>query len=302
MAVRITQTILVDRVLRDLNVQSRRLLTLQEQLSTGQVVNKPSDDPLAARRAIAARIETGQNDQYLTNISTAKPIFRETEASLLTVNQFLQRANELALQGSNSVNGSGQLDQIAEEVNQIIEGVLQQSNANSNNRYLFAGTRTLTEPFEATRDANGRITAVQYTGNDESISIAISEQVRVPTNISGQDAFEGPINIFDTLIQLRDNLEAGDPAGLELRLGEVQQAAEQILLSTARIGAIENRLDQSEANLDEINVQLQEVISDNLDADFAEVAVQLNASLNAYQAALNSSARVIQPSLLDFIG
>jgi len=48
-------------------------------------------------------------------------------------------------------------------------------------------------------------------------------------------------------------------------------------------------------------IQYQKLLSDTLDADFGDVVVKLNAQSNAYQAALNAAARVIQPSLLDYV-
>jgi flagellar hook-associated protein 3 FlgL len=100
---------------------------------------------------------------------------------------------------------------------------------------------------------------------------------------------------------LRDNLRAGNINALETRLEEFNRAQDQLLVSTARLGTVQKRLDQTESKLEDISVQMQQVVSDNIDADFAEVMVNLNSQTNAYQAALNASARVIQPSLLDYI-
>jgi len=295
----------MSRILADLSRQTRRLLDLERQLATGQRVNTPSDDPLAARRAIAAQAEITANSQFMTNISTAQPILVDTESALRTALDYIQRANELTLQGLNATNTQDQRDQIANEVDQIIEGVLQQANSFSSGRYLFGGTRTLAEPFSVTRDANGEITAVTYVGNDEDITVEIANGIRLPINITGQAAFTftspSTVDVLQTLVQIRDNLRTGDSAGLETRLGELGQAQSQVLIVMSRIGAVQRRLEDVTANLDEINVQLQRVISDNIDADFAELLVNLNAQTNAYQAALNASARIIQPSLLDFI-
>lgn len=84
-AVRTTQRLLVDRVLSNLSIQQRRILALQEQLSTGQKVNRPSDNSLATRRAVDARTEIAKNDQYLTNISNLGPGLRTTEADRKSV-------------------------------------------------------------------------------------------------------------------------------------------------------------------------------------------------------------------------
>ena len=304
-AVRVTQRLLVDRILNNLSDQSRELLKLQDQLATGRRVNKPSDDPLAARRALNAQNEISANNQYITNISTISPGLLESETTSLSVVDMLQRARELTLQGANGTNAQEQLDQIAIEVNQLLEGVLNQGNQITNDRYIFGGTRTSNPPFVATRDASGEIISVAYEGNDEDILIEISEGVQVVSNATGESVFQSTsastVDIYQMLIDVRDNLRAGDSNGLQTRLEELTMAQDQLLLAVSRLGATQNRINRVEDNLSVVNVQLQEVLSDNVDADFAEVTLNLNAQFNAYQAALNAGARVIQPSLLDFV-
>ncbi len=76
-AVRTTQRLLIDRVLNNLNLQQRRILALQEQLATGQLVNRPSDDSLATRRAISARTEvTKKVWDYIKKLDLQDPANR----------------------------------------------------------------------------------------------------------------------------------------------------------------------------------------------------------------------------------
>jgi flagellar hook-associated protein 3 FlgL len=298
---RITPSIIVDRVLRDLRYQTGRLLDLERQLATGLRVNKPSDDPLAARRAIAARGEIARNNQYITNISNAQPFLVQSESSLSTAIDRMQRTNELVIQGLSDTNAQQQRDEIANEINQILESVLNQANTTTAGRYVFGGNRTLAAPFEATRNASNEITAVSYVGNNEKINVEVNDGVQVPVNLSGNETFLANEDVFQTLIDIRDNLRTSNTAALETNLQQVQTGIEQLLIARSEIGAVQSRLENTEFNLDIINIQLEQVISDNIDADFAEVIVELNAQTNAYQAALNAAGRVIQPSLLDFI-
>lgn len=304
-AFRVTQRLLVDRVLSNLGAQNRAILKLQEQLSTGQRVNRPSDDPLAARRAISAQAEINKYTQYLTNISTAGPQLTESETSIQTSIDRVQRARELALQGANGTNAQSNRDQIAIEVNQLLEGLLVESNHQTNGRYIFGGTRTLAAPFEATRDVNGDITAVSYAGNDTQFELEIQDGVRVPVNQTGSDIYgtTGPagVDVFQMLIDLRDNLRSNDQAGIQDRLAEMDLADDQLGIGLAAIGSVQNRMAGVDDDLRTQINQQQQVLSDNVDADIAEVIINLNAQNNAFQAALNAGANVIQPSLLDFI-
>ena len=300
---RVTQGMIVSRSLRDLNRQTRRLLELQEQLATGLKVNSPSDDPLAARRAVNIRVAIAKQKQYVTNISSASSQLEESSTSLQTVVTALQRANELALQGANGTSSQTQMNALAIEVNQLIEATLTEANHQTNGRYVFGGTRTLNAPFVAMRDAEGQITAVTYQGNDEAIKIGVTDGISVQINETGQHAFLSGQDVLQTLIDIRDNLLSGDKTSLGAdRLTELTNAQNQLLVSMAAIGATQNRLETLTTNTEASIDQLTVTLSDNIDADYAETVVNLNAQSNAYQAALEVAARVIQPSLLNFIG
>lgn len=304
-SIRVTQQILINRALNNLSDQSRRIMNLQEQLATGLAVNRPSDNPLAMRRAINARAEITKNEQYLTNITSISPYQSETESTIMTVVNIVHRANELVLQGASDTNAQTQRDQIAIEINQLLESTLNQSNHITNGRYIFGGTRTQAPPFVAARNADGEITAVTYEGNNERISVEVSDRVRIPVNETGSDVFlqtiPGTTDLFQTLIDLRENLRAGNTNALTNQMTELNKALDQLIIATTRVGAIQNRFEQIDANLRDISQQLELVYSDSIDADFAEVIIQLNAQTNAFQAALTAAARVIQPSLLDYI-
>jgi len=299
---RVTQQLMVNRVLSDLNNQTGHLLTLQEQLSTGLKVNAPSDSPLAARRAVNIRASIAANEQYMTNISSVGSQLTEATTSLQTVVDALTRAQELTVEGANGTNSQTQLTQIASEINALLEGVLAEGNHQTNGRYIFAGTRTLNAPFAATRDSEGKITGVTYEGNDKSYEIAIGDGAAVTINESGNDAFRSSQDIFQLLIDIRDNLLSGDQASLQGdRLAEIADARDQLLISMAKLGAVQNRVEAVSSNAENTISQLESALSDNIDADYAETVVSLNAQSNAYQAALSAAARVIQPSLLDFV-
>lgn len=305
MGARITQRLLVDNVLNNLNHQSREILKLQEQLASGQKVNRPSDDPLAVRRAVNARTEITKNEQFLANITAAGPQLSDTESALRSGIDLVQRANELTLQANNGVNGPEQRAQIANEINQILEEMLAQGNRVTNSRYIFGGSRTQAPPMNATRNAQGEITAVTYAGNDVETSVEISDGLTVVANQPGREVFfstsASTVDVFQTLVTIRDSLRTNNSAGINTGLANLEAAQEQILVVVSQAGAVQNRMERTQSNLEDVNVQLERVISDNIDADFAEVALNLNAQSNAFQAALNAGARVIQPSLLDFV-
>ncbi len=304
--IRVTQQLIINRVLNNLSHHSRKILKLQDQLSTGLRVNQPSDDPLATQRAIAARTEIAINDQYLTNMSTSSPYLLETETAIMTVERTLERVRELVLQGANGTNSQQERNAIAIEVNQLLEETLTQANHFTTGRYIFGGTRSTAVPFVTIRDPEGEATAVDYVGNDGHFGIEIEEGIQLTINETGADVFTaagGPdnVDVFQVLIDVRANLRNSDFDGMQTNLGELSDARDQFLVATARIGAVQRRVEDMDANIRDNSVQLHQVLSDNIDADFGEVTVGLNAESNAFQASLNAAAQVIQPSLLQFI-
>ncbi len=298
---RVTQGMMVTRALDNLNYQTRRLLQLQEQLATGLRVNSPSDDPLAARMAIDIRQTMSREDQYLGNISGANLQLLESAAAIQSVVEALQRASEITLEGANGTMAQAQRSQLAVEANQLLESVLMEANHQTNGKYVFGGTRTLTAPYFAARNAQGEITSIAYLGNTEHISVAVADGVSVVTNETGQSAFQSTQDVMQLLINIRDNLRSSDFNGLQQRLAELKRAQDQAMASVARIGATQNRLERLTFNTEDHIQQLQVALADAVEADYADTIMNLNAQTNAFQAALNASARVIQQSLLDYV-
>ncbi len=299
---RVSQSMLVSQVMSNLNSQTRKLMDLQNQLSTGQCINAPSDDPIGARTALNSRKTIQKNEQYVKNIALADPILNDTSSTLDTVINILQRAEELTVQGSTGTNSQDDLDYIALEVNELVEMMVDSGNHVTNGRYIFGGTCSLDEAFTATTDATtGEITAVTYNGNSEKIEMQVSDRTSVAINETGDAVFQDSEDIFQVLINIRDNLRSGDQTALGSNLTDLENAQSQVLSATARVGATQNRLETMTSQLEDYISNSEELLSLTIDIDYADVYVDLSAQENAYQAALSAASQVLQPSLLDFL-
>jgi len=293
---------MADRVLADLRLQSQRLLKIQDQLATGQRINAPSDNPIDVRRSIDTRTIIQKYQQYVDNVAMVTPQLDETTSMISLTTAALQRAYELTLQGANGTNSQEQMSYLAEEVNQLLEGVFENANHLTNGRYIFSGTRTATPAFSATRNAQGEITAVSYDGDANTIEIALADNLNLRINETGDRVFQGSVDIFQTLIAIRDELRAGNATSLSnVRLTELRTGLAQLSQAQARVGALQNRVNSVQNENEDYILQNQMLLSQIIDADYAETIVNLNVYQNAYQAALNAAARVLQPSLLDYV-
>ena len=301
-AMRVTTQLLMDRSLRNINSQLSQILKMQEQLATGLRVNRPADDPIDARRAVNIRSLIQKNEQYLANISIVASPVEETNTSIESVLGYFNRAWELTIQGANGTNSQTQLDNIALEINQILEGIFNTVNHETNGRYIFGGTRTSTPPYEATRDANGEITAVAFVGNTEAVRVAVSDVLDLQYNETGPTVFSENQDIFQTLIDVRDNLRDGDQTALQsLRMPEMETVQEQLSHPLPGWAASRTGSNAAPTEFEDFKPSVADAIVHTIDADFAEVVMQLNAHSNAYRAALYAASQAIQPSLMDFV-
>jgi len=301
-ALRITPKMLAERSLRHIQTQARKLMDLQEQLATGCRVNRPSDDPINARLAVNTRGVIQKNTQYVENIAFVTPNVVETDMAIVTVMDAFNRSWELTLQAVNGTNQQGQIDQIAVELNQLLESILDSANHESNNRYIFGGTKTSQPPYVETRNAVGEIVSVAYQGNTDDVLVKVSDTVNLKYNEPGPDVFDTDQDIFQLLIAIRDELRAGNTNNVQqVRLAEMDQGREQLLTALARVGSVQNRMDRVSLEHTDFNIHLHRRLSDAIDADFAELITDFNAQSNAYEAALNAAARAMAPSLMDYV-
>ena len=301
-SVRITQGILVSRTLSNIARQMQRVGEYQERLGTGLRVNTPSDDPLEARRAITTRVLIGKNEQYINNIQAVDPQLLEPATSVHAVVDMIHRARELTLQGATGTNAQPQRDSLAMEISQLLESVLAEANHQTDGRYIFAGSRTLGEAFTAVRDVDGQIVSVAYNGNNVVSKVAVSEGITLDVNVPGDEVFQGTTDIFQTLIGIRDDLLAGNQNNLNtIHLDNLSTSLDQLLQIEARVGSVQNRADRLTHDMENAVLRLQELLSHSIDAEYSDTIIKLNAHSNALTSAMQAGARVLQPSLLDFV-
>jgi flagellar hook-associated protein 3 FlgL len=301
MGTRITTKILFNNAIDNLRRVETDLAKLQEQLASGLRVNRPSDDPIAARRAIGYRSLLRRNDHYLTAIRDAHIFTSATDSTMGIMTDDLLRVRELVLRGASGTLNQDQRNQIATEINEIINGMVDIANTTSGGRYLFGGSRTLDAPFEETV-VGDEVVSVQYLGNDDELTVQVDIDAHITISQPGSTVFQGMIDVFDVLIGIRDDLRAGDTDSLSnVRLGELDQISSQVSQARAVYGSTINRLMFNEDRIEGNQITLQDVLSQTQEADFAEVVTKINMKEVALQAALATTSRVIQASLLDWL-
>ena len=321
---RVTQGMIINTFKHDLNYNLRRLARYQHQLATEKRISRPSDDPVAIVNALRLRSDLADIETFSANVDHALSWLGSTEDALLYAGDIFQRASELAVTGASGTNPEDALDAIVDEVDQLLEHIIQIANSSQAGQYLFGGTKTRAtdaeaayKPFELKeKEENDNEESfsqryVQYNGNDEKRATEIGVGINFTYNVTGAEAFGMKKNeqddswssiVFDSLIELSDHLRQGKTDEISnFTIGKLQEALDHLVAQRTEIGAKVNRLENTQARLESANINFTNLLSKTEDLDIAETIVHLKAQENVYRAALATGARIIQPTLIDFL-
>ncbi len=290
---RITQRMMTDRSLGSLQANLGRMAKLQEQLSTGRVLNRPSDSPSDTVSAMRMRASIAATQQHQRNAEDAKSWLTQIDSSLGTATNALQRAREVSLTAANTTTGGAAREALAAEIDQIRAGLVTTANTSYLGRPVFGGVTAGAVAY----DASGT-----YVGQPGEVNRTIGDGVRVRVDVDGAAAF-GPAgdSMFDHLTAVAAAVRAGDDVALRTGLGQMSSDLDRLTTVRAQAGSVYNRVDSALSSGADTELRLRSSLSNIENADLAEVVVNLKMQEGAYQAALGATARVIQPSLMDFL-
>jgi len=307
MSNRITHGMMQRNVLADLNSVSSRLSKTQQKIASNKEIERPSDDPFEASRAMALRQSLAATRQQSRNAQDAMGWQEATEQSLGQITDLVHRARELVVRGATDSADAQDRTAIAAELEQIIESVKQNANATYRGSYLFSGSKTDTPPYQ-------QGAADAYAGDEAGLDPAVPGVLRevgpgVTMSINtvareflgdGQSAGDG--KLIDTLRGAVAALRTDDAATLrDTQLAKLDANLDSLLEVRARNGARSNRLDSAVTRLSEVEESTVKQLSQTEDADIAKTLIDFNSQQAAYQSALRAGASLVQTSLLDFL-
>ncbi|KNH19424.1 MULTISPECIES: flagellar hook-associated protein FlgL [Priestia] len=291
---RVTQGMLAANSLKQISNSYNKLETLQNQLSTGKKITRPSDDPVVATKGMAYRSNLSEVNQYKRNLTEAQSWFDSSESGLEQVNSILQRTKELVVQGLNGTNESDDRQAIAREIEQLKLDYMQVGNTQVAGNYIFNGVNVGAPPIS--ENASG---IIESNINLDPFSVEVSKgiQLRVnihPENIFGQGA-------FDLMNNVQTAFEQNDVNSLKDLSTQVDTQLSTLLAERSELGARSNRLELIENRLDSQEITATKMLSNNEDADIEKVITDLTVQESVHRAALGVGAQIIQPTLLDFL-
>jgi flagellar hook-associated protein 3 FlgL len=183
---------------------------------------------------------------------------------------------------------------LAVEVDNIRSSLLALSNTQYLDRPLFGGTTT----GQSAYDTNG---VFLDPANATPVMRTVGDGAQVRVDITGPEVFGPPGNdLFANLANIADNLR-NNPSALNSDLGALKATMSNIQSQLADVGARYNRLSVMKDTGEQRLLTLGTQRSDVEDIDLPKTIMDLQLQQTAYQAALSATAKVIQPSLVDFL-
>ncbi|MFT4144595.1 MAG: flagellar hook-associated protein FlgL [Mobilitalea sp.] len=140
---RITNKMMTNNMLSNINKNKVNMTNLEQQYSTGKKIQRPSDDPIITVRALKLRTSLSELSQYYEkNIPDAKSWMDVTESALTTVNEILKQVNTYCVQGSSDTLTANDRNSIVSNLDQLKQQIYQEGNTNYAGRYVFTGYKT----------------------------------------------------------------------------------------------------------------------------------------------------------------
>ncbi|KEZ52145.1 flagellar hook-associated protein FlgL [Metabacillus indicus] len=291
---RVTQSMLAANSLRNLSKSYEKMGTYQDQLATGKKISRPSDDPVVAMKGMHYRTNLTEVEQYQRNISEAYQWMENSEAGVEQGTQVLQRVRELVVQASNGSNSPEDLKAIGAEIKQLKEDLVGSANTQVAGNYIFNGTETKKAPV--TLNADGTVTVLV---DKSPFEVEVSKGVSLKANINSDNVFSE--DLFAVVGSIEKALTSGDASGMDGLLSDLDGKMDAMTAERAELGARYNRLELIEDRVMKQEVVSTRILSENEDADLEKVIMSLTAQESLHRAALSVGARIMQPTLMDFL-
>ena len=339
---RITNSMLTGNFLSDMQNNLQNMQKIQQQMTSGKLISKPSDDPFIAARSMQLNSQLDANKQYNNNIKDASNWLDTTDTTLGQVEDSLSRIKDLLNSTGNPGYGEDERQSIKDEINQKISGIAQILNTNFDGKYLFGGTRVTDKPLSTTTDSKGNIQLVysrsdgnvlntalpsdtmdtkQFNMINKKLSTEISQGVTMDYSVSASDVLkyktgdstaDKPTDLRDLLKAIVNHLDGNkaDGSGVDTQasnhlinddLQGITDAITNVLRLRSEVGAKSNRMEDAANNNVSETQNLTTILSKTEDIDITQKTMEYATAQTVYMAALQTSARVLQPSLLDYL-
>jgi flagellar hook-associated protein 3 FlgL len=278
----------------NISIASNRLAALQNEMSSGQAISKPSDNPDGTVQAMALQGQLARNTQYATNSSDAMARLSTADTAFSQSVTVLQQARTLVVQALNTGAGdASSASAIAAQISGLRNTLLSLANTSYNGRPVFGGTTASGTAYDA---------AGNYVGDTGTVSRQISSQSTVSVSSVGTSVFGAAgSDVFTMLANIANTLQTNPSALNSSTLGQIDGAISTVSAAQSKEAASYTQVQAAQTTQVSTGTALQTQLSGIEQADLATVAIQLSSANLSYQAALQTTASIRQMSLLNFL-
>lgn len=302
---RVTNQSLTRNAQYNLQTGLSALAKLQNQASSQKAISVPSDDPAGTSKSLQVRSQQAATAQYGRNISDGDAWLNTIDSTMSTVSSILGRIRDLTVQGANdgAMSPASKLA-IATELTGLKGEMLKQSNTSYLGRNVFAGNSDAGVAF----NPDGTFTGTP--GSNVQRRIDANTTVRVDADGSAVFGTDAPVppatfpattpgSVFTLIDNIVSDLQSG--VNISARLTEIDHRKQAISAQQSIIGTTEAQMDRAQQTNASQTVSLEAQRSSVEDLDLAKVILDLQTQQTTYQTSLAVTAKVLQPTLMDFL-
>ena len=285
---------------RHLPLVQRKLTGIEEDMSSGKRINRPSDNPSGFARASRIDALQKENKSYIDTIKTARGWVTSTEDALDQMVDLFAQAGERAIQARNDTLGQDERDAIAKELGAIKNQVVTLSNTRYSGEYIFAGNKTTTPPFQ---DDGSPTTNLSDLDGDRKRTTGPGG-LQISVNIDGQELSEvepGGLKTIGALDDLIQSLKNGDAEGISQSIEDTEEARSHFAQLGSKAGSVARRLDSMATQLRGVNHHLEAERSEIEDTDYLKALVDFQRTQQSLEASLKVTTEVRQTTILDYL-
>ena len=286
-------------VISDIQSSEQNLSTALQQVSSGQRVSVPSDDPAAAAALVQLQAKAANVDQYTTNAESVLSQAQGADSVLTSVVSLLNQAITTGTEGANSTSSTSDRQTLATTIQGILSNVVSLANTTYQGISLFGGTVSEKQAFTA--DASSS-TGYTYNGNSSVNSVQVGDTLTVQANIPGSTLFDNSsTSVLGALSGLSKALSSGSSSAIGTATNAVTSALNYVTQQHVIYGNSINQLTSQETYLASDTVTLTASESSLTGIDTATAAENLTSAETDNSAVLAAAAKVLQNTLLDYL-
>lgn len=301
MTERITSLMAASTMIANIDNDAALVDNSENELSTGLSIQQPSDNPYGAGLALSLDSQVSAIQSYQSNVTDGLSWVETASASLQSIYQMGQSVETLVVEAQNGTEQQNDLNDMAQQVQQMINGIKQSADTQLNGMYIFAGTATTVEPY-----ATGTGSSNTYNGNTGSLTRSIGpgpeNQVTINANLSsvlGSGGSDGMM--LSTLSTIESDMTSGNTNDLGTQLKQLQNNLDSMADLQASVGATQDQVQLASTRLQSLLTTDQTELAGVQDADPAQVTIQYSTEQAGYQAALQVGGNLLTQTLLSYL-